>query len=246
MSLYEKMYQIMCESEALEKSMTVGFGSNSYKAIGEASVLNGVKPLLKKYKLILFPVKASIQEHVDSFPNSKGETSSRLMSQVTAQYKIVDIESGESELLETVGNGSDPQDKGSGKAWTYAYKALLQKTFMLFSGEDTDNEHSDDIGSKPQSTPQQSKPVSNSNNAPKPQEPAKNDSGASDKATKGQIAEVFKLAKEKELDVFGFIDKMAADMKISTKYPYADKEKTKINWSQQDILTLITDLELPF
>ena len=31
------------------------------------------------------------------------------------------------------------------KAMTYAYKALIQKTFCLFSGEDTDNTHSDDI-----------------------------------------------------------------------------------------------------
>lgn len=134
----------MCESEALEKNMSVGYGNNSYKAISESAVLNAVKPLLKKYKLVIFPVTAEITEHVNIFNGSKGETT-RLMSQVVATYKIVDIETGEHEILATVGNGSDPQDKGSGKAWTYAYKALLQKTFMLFSGEDTDNTHSDDI-----------------------------------------------------------------------------------------------------
>jgi len=136
--------------------MEVGYGKNAYKAISEASVLNGVKPLLKKHKLILFPVKAEITERVDSYPGNDGEKA-RLMSQVKAQYKIVDIESKEFELLETVGNGADPQDKGSGKAWTYAYKALLQKTFMLFSGEDTDNEHSDDIGNAPQGQKQGNK-----------------------------------------------------------------------------------------
>jgi hypothetical protein len=251
MSLYEKMYQVMCESEALEKSMTVGFGSNSYKAISEASVLNGVKPLLKKYKLILFPVKASIQEHVDSFPNSKGETSSRLMSQVMAQYKIVDIESGESELLETVGNGSDPQDKGSGKAWTYAYKALLQKTFMLFSGEDTDNEHSDDIGRRPQNPPQQNKPVGNDNHAPTTNQGSKNDSGGSETATKAQVAEVFKAAAERKekfpgFDLFKHLEEMLQAGRITTKYTYADKAKTKVNWTQKDVFEIMSDLELPF
>ena len=147
MGLYEKMFKVMEESEAIEKNMSVGFGSNSYKAISEASVLNAVKPLLKKHKLILFPIKIEAKDMVDTFTTAKGE-SVRLMTQVKATYKIVDAESGESEILETIGNGVDTQDKASGKAMTYAYKALLQKTFCLFSGEDTDNEHSDDITAK--------------------------------------------------------------------------------------------------
>ena len=148
MGLYQKMHAIMCESEAIEKNMLVGDGGkNSYRAISEASVLNGVKPLLKKYGLILFPIETSITEDFKEFEGKYG-TSQRFMSCLHAKYKIVDVESGEFEILETVGYGADSQDKGSGKAMTYAYKALLQKTFMLFSGEDTDNEHSDDITKK--------------------------------------------------------------------------------------------------
>ena len=144
MGLYEKMYKVMEESEGIEKNMSVGFGSNSYKAVSEASVLNAVKPLLKKHRLILFPVEQEVIDRYDTFTTQKGE-SSRLMTQIKSKYKIVDIDTGESEILETVGNGVDTQDKASGKALTYGYKALLQKTFMLFSGEDTDNEHSDAI-----------------------------------------------------------------------------------------------------
>ena len=137
MGLYEKIYKVMEESTALEKKMDVGSGSYQYKAISEASVLNLVKPLLKKHKLILIPIEVEVNEIED-----------RKMTQLKAKYKIIDVETGESEILATVGNGSDSQDKGSGKAWTYAYKVLLQKTFMLFSGEDTDNEHSDDIAKR--------------------------------------------------------------------------------------------------
>ena len=43
-------------------------------------------------------------------------------STLHAKYKIVDIDSGEFEILETVGYGVDSQDKASGKAMTYAYK----------------------------------------------------------------------------------------------------------------------------
>jgi hypothetical protein len=145
MGLYEKMFNVMNESKAIEKSMTVGKGTNSYQAISESAVLGEIKPLLKAYKLILFPVDVKVEETHEAFEGKYGETQ-RFNSVVHATYKIVDTETSEFELLQTVGYGSDTQDKGSGKAMTYAYKALLQKTFMLFSGEDTDNTHSEDIG----------------------------------------------------------------------------------------------------
>lgn len=145
-NLYKKMHMVMIESESLDKTMTVGTGKNSYSAISEKAVLNVIKPLLKKHGLLLFPVTAEITEHFSEYTDSYGKNKVKSMSQVLATYKIVDIDTGEFEMLATVGNGSDTQDKGSGKAWTYAYKGVLQKTFCLFSGEDTDNTHSDDIG----------------------------------------------------------------------------------------------------
>lgn len=132
MGLYEKIYNVMAESSALEKDMSVG---GQYKAISEKMVLNEIKPLLKKHKLILIPIDVDVQQKDK-------------LTVISAKYKIIDIETGESEILATIGNGADSQDKGSGKAWTYAYKCLIQKTFCLFSGEDTDNEHSDDITAK--------------------------------------------------------------------------------------------------
>lgn len=147
MSIYKKIHAIMCESEGIEKNLTVGDGKNSYKAVGEASVLNAIKPLLKKHGVVIFPIEVKIDESFQEYEGRYG-TSQRFLSNLHAKYKIVDIETGESEMLETVGYGTDSQDKGSGKAMTYAYKALIQKTFCLFSGEDTDNEHSDDITKK--------------------------------------------------------------------------------------------------
>lgn len=160
--LYKKIHAVMCETEGIEKNLTVGFGGNSYKAVGEASVLNEIKPLLKKHGLVLFPIELDVDERMDVFDAAKGSTT-RLMTQVKAKYKICDIDTGEYEILETIGNGVDTQDKASGKAMTYALKVLLQKTFMLFSGEDTDNEHSDAITDKNTAPKASSKP----NTAPK-------------------------------------------------------------------------------
>ena len=147
MGLYSKMLAIMEDSEALSKDMQVGGGSFGYKAVSEATVLNLIKPLLKKHKVVIFPTSVQSEERHDTHMTKKGETT-RLMTCINVQWKIVDTESGESDTLASIGNGADTQDKGSGKAFTYAYKAMLQKTFCLFSGEDTDNTHSKDMDDK--------------------------------------------------------------------------------------------------
>ena len=160
MGLYQKMYNVMCETEGLEKTLEVGTGSSKYKAIGEAEVLNMMKPLFKRHKLIIFPVDGEITEQNSTFESEyqgKITTKTRNVTQLKVKFKIVDIESGESEYLMSFGNGADSQDKGSGKAFTYAFKAVLSKSFMLFSGEDTDNEHSDDLGN-PEKPKQDIKP----------------------------------------------------------------------------------------
>ena len=55
-NLYKKLHAVMSETESIEKSLTVGEGKNAYKAVSEKAVLNGIKPLLKKHGLILFPI----------------------------------------------------------------------------------------------------------------------------------------------------------------------------------------------
>jgi hypothetical protein len=247
MSLYEKIYNVMNESEGLEKDLIVGSGSNSYKAVGEKEVLNMLKPLFKKHKLIVFPVDGDISE-ANSVYNTefKGEvtTKTRNVTQIKVKFKIVDVETGESELLMGFGNGADSQDKGSGKAFTYAFKTMLNKTFMLFSGEDTDNEHSDDIG-KVQKPPQQSKPAANTKAVKVRLD------GGTEKATVEQVKAVFAAGRERaknfpDFDMFKWVDDQADEGKITTKWPYANKEKTAVNWTIEDVTTMIDMLGLPF
>lgn len=145
-ALAMKIYNVMSKTKALQKATVVGKGTKGeYKAVGEAEVLNEIKPLLLAEKLIIIPVDGDIEEKVDSvIQYSKDAT--RIITQLKVKFMIVDAETGESIEIVGFGNGADSQDKGSGKAFTYAYKTALSKTFMLFSGEDTDNHHSDDIG----------------------------------------------------------------------------------------------------
>lgn len=148
-----KLYDVMCATEALEKNLTVGKNTKGeYKAIGEASVLNMIKPLFKEHKLLILPVEGDITEHVDK-TIAYNKEGTRSVTQLKVYFDIIDAETGESTRIVGFGNGADSQDKGSGKAFTYALKTALQKSFMLFSGEDTDNTHSDEITQSTQGEP---------------------------------------------------------------------------------------------
>lgn len=143
-----KLYNVMCATEAIEKGTTVGENTKSeYKAVGEADVLNMMKPLFKEHKLIVLPVEGDISEHVDK-TIAYNKEGTRSITQLKVYFDIIDAETGESTRIVGFGNGADSQDKGSGKAFTYALKTALQKSFLLFSGEDTDNTHSDEITEK--------------------------------------------------------------------------------------------------
>lgn len=125
MAIYRKVHLIMCETAGLTKDVRVNYGKTNYTAVGEASVLNEIKPLLKKHGVVVIPE----------------EVVSRQVGQITTldvKWRFVDIEDESYFYAMSSGNGHDSADKGAGKAFTYAYKMVLQKTFMMFSGEDTD------------------------------------------------------------------------------------------------------------
>lgn len=157
-TLAMKLYRVMCATEAIEKGTTVGKGTKGeYRAVGESDVLNMIKPLFKNEKLLIMPVEGDISEHVDK-TIAYAKEGTRSITQLKVYFDIIDAETGDSTRIVGFGNGADSQDKGSGKAFTYALKTALQKTFLMFSGEDTDSTHSNDI-TKASNTPQQNKTV---------------------------------------------------------------------------------------
>ncbi|MES1922924.1 hypothetical protein MHBO_004454 [Bonamia ostreae] len=97
----------------------------------------------------MLPVKCNAKEIDFQYEKSgyqgKVDKKAITMTSLVTTWKVVDVDSGESIEIESPGNGADTQDKGAGKAFTYAYKNAIQKMFMLFSGEDTDNDHSDKL-----------------------------------------------------------------------------------------------------
>lgn len=126
MNIYEKITAIMQDVQYLAKDDHVKFGTTDYKALSEEKVTVTMRAELLKHGLVVFPVEQTA--------NRSGS-----ITHVDVKYRIVNVENPD-EYIEVVscGDGADTQDKGSGKAMTYAYKYMWLRTFALPTGEDPD------------------------------------------------------------------------------------------------------------
>jgi hypothetical protein len=135
LNIYQKIHAVMKDVEYLQKDDAVRFGQTNYKAISEEKVTSTVRASLLKHGLVIMPIE---QKH-----HREGT-----LSTVNTKYKIVDIDTGQSEVVVSSGTGADTQDKGVGKAMTYSYKYLLLRTFAIPTGEDPDKISSAELDAK--------------------------------------------------------------------------------------------------
>jgi hypothetical protein len=130
--LYQKIHQVMQDIEYLQKDDRVRYKTTDYRAISEEKVTSKVRDSLVKNRLIILPIE---QEH-----SKEG-----MLTTVDTKYKIIDIDTGEYEIIVSSGTGVDTQDKGVGKAMTYSYKYLLLRSFAIPTGEDPDKVSSEEL-----------------------------------------------------------------------------------------------------
>lgn len=144
---------VMQEVKNIEKTMDVGTGHSTYKGVSDKIVKEVLQPAMVKNGLAIVPTsveaKATTERwgettNYNNVPQTKQKQST--LTEVTTKYLLIHS-SGESIELAGYGQGVDSQDKGAGKATTYALKYTLLYTFLIPTGkiDDADNEHSDDI-----------------------------------------------------------------------------------------------------
>lgn len=150
MNIYEKMSAITTEITAVAKNLNVGWGKNSYKAVGEADVLAAVKPIEAKYKVYSYPYSREIAESgILTTVKTDGTESKQQFMRVVTVYRFVDMEKPEDYIdITTYGDGVDSQDKAPGKAMTYADKYALLKAYKIITGDDPDQNYSEELKSK--------------------------------------------------------------------------------------------------
>lgn len=163
MNIYEKMAAITAELQTVAKNLTVQqTKTSSYKAVSERDILDAVKPLEAKYGVYSYPARRTILEsnllESESTYNNQTTKKTTFMTRIETVYRFVNVEKPE-EYIETTtfAEGIDTQDKGSGKAMTYADKYALMKAYKISTGDDPDQSASEETKYTPkESVPTQS------------------------------------------------------------------------------------------
>lgn len=140
---------VMKEVKNIEKKMSVGSGTSSYKAVSDSMVRNELKQALTDNGLAIVPIKVKATTQVDRWEEATtygNKMKQSILTEVHTEYLLLHT-SGESITLSGYGQGVDSQDKGAGKATTYALKNILLDTFLIIKGDDMDTDftHSNDM-----------------------------------------------------------------------------------------------------
>lgn len=149
MNIYQKLLEITAELSAVAKNLSVGEGRSSYKAVGEADVLAAVKPLEKKYGIYSYPssrqiIDTNVFTSTQTYQGNTKETH-KLFMRVETVYRFVNVDKPEEYVeVTTYGDGVDAQDKAPGKAMTYGDKYALLKAYKIITGDDPDQNKSEE------------------------------------------------------------------------------------------------------
>ena len=143
---------VMEEVKGIDKSLSVGTGRSSYKGVSDKDVRLKVGAAMKKNGLCIMPIEVEASIKVDRWEqeetwNNKTQLKQKqsVFTDVKTKYLLLH-KSGESQEVAGYGHGVDSQDKGAGKATTYALKNTLLALFLVPTGiEDTENTHSNDL-----------------------------------------------------------------------------------------------------
>lgn len=158
-NISKAIIEVMKAVKGMEKNSRVGSGGNSYSGTKDQDVKEVFNTVLAENGLCILPIDIQEETQLDrweevdawskSTPKDK-KTKQSVFTKVKVKYMLLH-DSGESIELMGYGHGVDPQDKGAGKATTYALKNCLLYTFLTPVGkiDDAETTHSDEIKTVP-------------------------------------------------------------------------------------------------
>lgn len=158
MNIYQRMSAVTNEIRRVAKNLNVDAGKSSYKAVGEADVLDAVKPAEEKYGIYSYPIEREIVETgtitSESVRNGQVYKREQQFMRLRVVYRFVNIEKPDEYVeIATYGDGLDSGDKAPGKAMTYADKYALLKAYKITTGEDPDQKASEPMVEKAEHVP---------------------------------------------------------------------------------------------
>ena len=168
--LAKAVIAVMQEVRGMEKNSKVGTGGAAYNGTKDQDVKEVFNDAMAKNGLCMIPndIKEETQvdrwEEVDQWSKTTPKATKvkqSVFTKAVVHYTLLH-ESGESTTVCGYGHGVDPQDKGAGKATTYAMKNALLYTFLTPVGkiDDAETTHSNDIQTpQPKQAPAPTKKV---------------------------------------------------------------------------------------
>jgi len=127
LNIYQRILAVMAELSYVQKGdKTV---NNQYRFVGHDAVSEAIHPMLVKHGIAMIPSVSSWKQD-----------GNRTEADVTVSFVNVDKPEDRFEI-KTFGFGVDPQDKGPGKAVSYATKYAVLKTFVLETGDDPEKDN---------------------------------------------------------------------------------------------------------
>ncbi len=144
-NLAKAVIKVMEEVKGMEKNSKVGSGSYGYNGTKDQDVKEVFNEALAKNGLCVLPIGIEDETKIDRWEES-GKQKQSVFTKVKTKYLLLHT-SGEKVEIAGYGHGIDSQDKGAGKATTYALKNALLYTFLTPVGkiDDSETTHSDDI-----------------------------------------------------------------------------------------------------
>lgn len=125
LNILQRINAVMQELDYLQKEKKQGM---QYSFVSHDKVTGAIRPLLVKHGIVCFPTDFNVKQEGNR-------------TQLQCKVVFVNIENHSDKIaVDSFGYGIDAQDKGPGKAISYAVKYALLKTFALETGDDPDQD----------------------------------------------------------------------------------------------------------
>lgn len=124
-NILQRIHAVMGEVDYVQKDKKAGM---NYTIVSHDVVTAKVRPILHKHGVVYYPVKVNATQD-----------GTRTQTHLTVRFCNID-EPADFIDVESLGYGIDTQDKGPGKAISYAVKYALLKALGLETGDDPDHD----------------------------------------------------------------------------------------------------------
>lgn len=145
-NLHQRLLAVMLEVDYVQKDRQIG-DAKGYMVVSHDAVTAKVRPVLVKHGILYYPQNL---KHTQNGNRTEIEVDIKFVNAADPADHI---------FVPTLGYGIDAQDKGPGKALSYAVKMALLKALGLETGTDADDgSNADHVPAEPRPAPQPKAP----------------------------------------------------------------------------------------